>query len=63
MTRLIYLDSQPPIPHRQPSTPSWDVVTEVSHVLLCSNLKCYVKYIPYVGIYDSNPKQSVFDSE
>ena len=56
VTILSYLDSQPPIPHHRPFTPTWGVPTEVSPNLFCSKIQVYVNYLPYVGSYYGTPK-------
>ena len=63
MTRLSYLDYQPTNPYCQPFTPTWEVMTKVSYIVLCFNIQCSVDYLAYVGSYTDSPKKTMFDSE
>ena len=61
--RLIYLYSQPMIPHHQTFTPTWEVVTEVSLIFSIKRPGVLTYYLPYVRSYDGTPNHIIFVSE
>ena len=63
VTRLIYLDSNPPMPHRQPLTPTWHVVTEVSHIMFFLYGHIYFQMTSLWIYFPDNTNQTMFDTE